>query len=239
MADYALFLECGPQQRKTMVHVLDLLGCIAKGPTMVVALENTPLAIRAFHEFESRHSSSVPPTGAITYHIAEHVSKGSWLGYGDPVLGFTPDFANLTNDDLDTYVQRLRWMEEDVLHLVEAIPFEERGEKLLGDGRTVNAVLINLAEGHAGFVRYLLGKMEEISGRMRIIRRDPVALLPTLAQVWELANEHLIGMNPAERNQHIQHGQVTWTARRALRRMLEHTWDIYTELTKSNTKIDG
>jgi predicted RNase H-like HicB family nuclease len=239
MAEYTIYLECGPQQRKTMVHVLDLLGCIAKGATMEVALEGTPPAIRAFHEFEAHHSSHTSSPQPITYHIAEHVKKGPWLGYGDPVSGFTPDFADLTIEDLNTYVQRLKWMEEDVLHLVEAILFEERGKNLLGDDRPVNAILVNLAEGHAGFLRYLLGKMEEISNRIRIIRRDPVALLPTLAQVWDIANERLAGMSHAERSQRVQHGQVTWTARRALRRMLEHTWDLYTELTKSNTKITG
>jgi hypothetical protein len=27
-----LYLESGPKRRKTMVHVLDLLGCVAVGP---------------------------------------------------------------------------------------------------------------------------------------------------------------------------------------------------------------
>ncbi len=42
MAKYALYLESGPRQRKTMVHVLDLLGCIAQGATTQAALESTP-----------------------------------------------------------------------------------------------------------------------------------------------------------------------------------------------------
>jgi len=48
MTEYALYLESGPRQRKTMVHVLDLLGCIAPGPTTADALAVTPDAIRAF-----------------------------------------------------------------------------------------------------------------------------------------------------------------------------------------------
>jgi hypothetical protein len=30
---YDLYLESGPKRKKTMVHVLDLLGCIVHGPT--------------------------------------------------------------------------------------------------------------------------------------------------------------------------------------------------------------
>jgi lipopolysaccharide biosynthesis protein len=34
----------------------------------------------------------------------------------------------------------------------------------------------------------------------------------------------------------VKYGQVTWTARRALRRMLEHEWEHLLELSK---RLDG
>ena len=46
MTEYALYLESGPKHKKTMVHVLGLLGCIAQGPTTEAALEAAPQAIR-------------------------------------------------------------------------------------------------------------------------------------------------------------------------------------------------
>ena len=52
---YALYLESGPQRRKTMVHALDLLGCVAVGPTTDAALAATPAAIRAYLRFLARH----------------------------------------------------------------------------------------------------------------------------------------------------------------------------------------
>ena len=39
MAEFALFIESGPMHRKTMVHVLDLLGCVVRGATTDEALE--------------------------------------------------------------------------------------------------------------------------------------------------------------------------------------------------------
>lgn len=48
MTTYGLYLESDPRRRKTMVHVLDLLGCVAVGPTTDDAPAATPDAIRAF-----------------------------------------------------------------------------------------------------------------------------------------------------------------------------------------------
>ena len=51
MQTYRLYLESGPKKKKTMVHVLELLGCIAKGPITDEALSSTPGAIRAYLRF--------------------------------------------------------------------------------------------------------------------------------------------------------------------------------------------
>ena len=56
MQTYKLYLESGPKKKKTMVHVLDLVGCIAKGPTTDEALNRTPEAIRAYLRFLKRHA---------------------------------------------------------------------------------------------------------------------------------------------------------------------------------------
>lgn len=236
MTDYAVYVESGPLQRKTMVHVFDLLGCIARGATTAEALQETPAAIQAFLEFEAKHSGSSAAAEPINIHVVEHVSQGPWLGYGDPVSGFTPDFDVLSFTDLQTYLRRLKLMEEDLLTLAGKIPLEQRAQTPANGGRSANAILVNLGEGHACFLRYILGKMDEISARMRAVRREPAALLENLAAIWEIANLRMAELNETERNLRVQHGQVTWTMRRAIRRMLEVTWDFSGEL--ANTQKD-
>ena len=76
MTEYALYVESGPRWRKTMVHVLDLLGCVAQGPTTEAALEATPEAIRAYLRFLRRHSEAVEPESAFTTVVAVHVMEG-------------------------------------------------------------------------------------------------------------------------------------------------------------------
>lgn len=56
---YALYLESGPKKRKTMVHVIDLLGCVATGPTTDAALDATPAAIDAYRRFLARHGEPI------------------------------------------------------------------------------------------------------------------------------------------------------------------------------------
>ena len=76
MTIYKLYLESGPRRKKTMVHVLELLGCIANGPTTEVALKRTPEAIRQFLQFLARHGVAVDVDQEIRTEIAVHVTEG-------------------------------------------------------------------------------------------------------------------------------------------------------------------
>ncbi len=96
MQTYKLYLESGPKKKKTMVHALDLVGCIAKGSTTDEALDRTPEAILAYLRFLKRHGQAVDPNSEFEIEVAEHVTEGEWLGSGDPALVFQPDLEPLT-----------------------------------------------------------------------------------------------------------------------------------------------
>src|SRR3989454_12589478 len=98
--------------KTTMVHIFDLLGCIANGPTTDAALEATPGEIREFLRFLKRHGEKVDPEKRFTTKIAAHVIEGSWIGQGDPAPGFAPDFEPLSPKDERTYLRRFQWLRE-------------------------------------------------------------------------------------------------------------------------------
>ena len=114
--NFELYLESGPRKRTTMVHVLDLLGCIAHEKTTELALGATPKAIRQFLHFLASHGERVDPTQEFTTTVQEHVMVGSWLGYGDPTPGFSRDFEPLSARTLDDGVRKLGWMEQEPPH---------------------------------------------------------------------------------------------------------------------------
>ena len=84
--EYGLNLESGPRQQKTMVHVLDLLGCIAQGPTTEDALAATPDAIRTHLRFLQEGGQDVQTEDRFMIAVVEHLMEGPWLGNGNPAI---------------------------------------------------------------------------------------------------------------------------------------------------------
>jgi predicted RNase H-like HicB family nuclease/uncharacterized damage-inducible protein DinB len=232
MTEYALYLESGPKKRTTMVHVPDLLGCIARGPTTEAALEAAPEAIRAYKHFLERHGEAVNPDETFTTRIAAHVMEGSWLGYGDPAPGFAPDFQPLSPGELEACLPRLDWLRADLLALIHDLPRTEltgKPEK----GRSLQGILVHVAGSHAVYLRYLVGKVDGLSAAVKAVEEAPAEGLPlTLTHLWKISAARLEALTESERSRFVPHGQVTWTARRALRRMLEHAWEHLLEVAE-------
>lgn len=114
MTTYDLYLESGPRRRKTMVHVLDLLGCVAVGPTTADTLAATPEAIRAYRRFLHRHGERVDPDAPVETRVVEHVTEGAWLGNGSPALVFGPDLEPVTEAESETFLRRFHWLREEL-----------------------------------------------------------------------------------------------------------------------------
>jgi predicted RNase H-like HicB family nuclease/uncharacterized damage-inducible protein DinB len=224
MKKYSLYIESGPRQRTTMIHVIDLLGCIARGATTEEAIEATPEAIRAYLQFLRQHGEKGKPDAPFTTVVIQHVMEGSWIGYGDPASGFKPDFEPLSAKDLTIYLKRLTWLQSELIEIVRDAPLKQlRAEPKTG-GRSIHRILDHVAESHAVYLRYLVGKVDGLSDALKALK-NPADASDALARVWQISNSRLQTLTEKERAQQVPHGQVTWTARRALRRMLEHHWE--------------
>ena len=230
MTEYSLYLESGPKRKKTMVHVLDLLGCIAQGATTEASLEATPDAIRTYLQFLERHGEKVDPLGLFTTRVVEHVTEGNWLANGDPTPGFAPDFEPLSPRALTIHLRRLAWMLEELLELVSDLSEEQ----LLAQpetGRTIHHILQHVAESHGVYLRYLVGKVDGLSALLRSIEHAPAESMPAiLTDLWGISQARLRILSDDEREMLVPHGQVTWSAHRCLRRMLEHAWEHRLEI---------
>ncbi|MDA1189066.1 MAG: type II toxin-antitoxin system HicB family antitoxin [Chloroflexi bacterium] len=232
MTDYALYVESGPKRRKTQVHVLDLLGCIAQGATTEEALENTPDAIRAYLRFLKKHGDKVDPEAEFTTSIAVHVMEGQWLGQGDPYPGFASDFETLSVEDLRTYRQRLSWMADDIVELVSGLSEEQLTHKP-EKGRPIRKIAEHFTVADYAYLQGPLSKPKGMAALVRAVEESPASGLPAaLVQFWELFDSRLEAITDEEREQHTPHGQKIWTARRALRRMLEHRWEHFSEISR-------
>jgi predicted RNase H-like HicB family nuclease len=229
MTKYALYIESGPRQRKTMVHVLDLLGCIAQGPTTEAALENTPEAVRAYLRFLHQHGEAVKPNDKFAVTVAAHIMEGGWLGNGDPTSGFAPDFQPLSASDLEIYQRRLTWLRADLLKSIRNLPRKRLIAKPAA-GRSIYEILGHVAGTECVYLRYLVGKVDGLSDAMRAVTSSD-DLPAALTRLWQISDARLHALTATERKQFVKHGQTIWTARRAFRRLLEHDWEHLQELS--------
>jgi predicted RNase H-like HicB family nuclease len=233
MMEYSLYLESGPRRRKTMVHVLDLLGCIANGPTTEEALAATPDAIRAYLRVLHGNGEAVDPQAAFSTTVAQHVMQGNWLANGDPTPGFVPDFQPLQVEDLAVYIRRLDALLDGVLSPIEGLSRAQMSAEPKSGGRPIDHILRHLAGSQGVYLRYLVGKVDGLSAILKAAEEvDPEALPLLLMRLWEICRARLEFLTPEERTRTVPHGELVWTARRALRRMLEHPWEHLQEISR-------
>jgi predicted RNase H-like HicB family nuclease len=232
MPSYALYLESGPRRRKTMVHVLDLLGCIAVGPTTGEALAATPQAIRAYQQFLHRHGELVELEEPIETHVAEHITEGSWLGNGSPYLIFGPDLEPLTDPEIACFLQRLTWLCGDLATWTASQTDEQLDATPAGGGRPARAVLLHVLGAQGTFLAAALGSAPGFSALHSAAERGEVGLADALRRTATLAAERVRATTPAERSAVRELSAGPRTLRKALRRMLEHDWEHLVELSR-------
>jgi predicted RNase H-like HicB family nuclease/uncharacterized damage-inducible protein DinB len=231
MPSYALYLESGPRRRKTMVHVLDLLGCIAVGPTTDKALAATPQAIRTYVRYLRSHGEPVELGEPIETHVAEHITEGSWLGNGSPYLIFGPDLEPLTEQEIDRFLQRLAWICDDLAAWAASQNDEQLDATPADGGRPARAVLLHVLGAQGTFLAAALGAAPGFAALHGAAGRGEIALPDALRRTATLAAERVGSTTPEQRAAVRELPAGPRTLRKALRRMLEHAWEHLAELS--------
>jgi uncharacterized damage-inducible protein DinB len=221
-----------------MAHVLDLLGCVVRGPTTEATLEAVPAAIRAYRRFMKRCGEAVDLESSFTTVVVEHVMEGPWLGNGNPTGGFAPDFQVLSSAELSLYLRRLACLQNEYHQLLRELSPRQLGHNPESGGWPISRILHHVAESQYAYLRSALGPVKGLPAAVRAVRegREPPPV--ALDRVWEMSIARLEAMTELERKRKVQRGQVTWTAWRALRRMLEHGWEHLVQVAEHLGKGD-
>jgi predicted RNase H-like HicB family nuclease len=232
MTTYGLYLESGPKKRKTMVHVVDLLGCVAVGPTTEEALANTPPAIRAFRSFLARHGEPIDPAAPFETRVVEHVTEGEWLGNGSPYFTLDRDLEPLGNEEVERLISRVEWLGEELATWAASQTDEHLDAPPPHGSRTARTILLHVigAQGPA-----LSAALAGAPGFGRIhgaAERGELGLAEALLRSAELVRARIETTTPDERNVVRELTSRTYTLRKALRRTLEHAWEHLAELSR-------
>lgn len=234
---YDLYLESGPKRRKTMVHVPDLLGCVATGPTTEEALAATPEAIHAFRRFLRRHSDPLDAEAPFETRIAEHVTKGDWLGNGSPYLMFPADWQPTTEAEVETALARFGWLREELAGWA-SLPDEALDAAPAGGGRTARRILLHVLGPTGAYLSSSLGGAPGFSRLHGQAERGELPLAEALDRSVSMVAELLRGATPEQRL--AVRGEDTRnvrTLRKSLRHLLEHDWEHLAELSRRGGPI--
>jgi uncharacterized damage-inducible protein DinB/predicted RNase H-like HicB family nuclease len=222
---YALYLESGPQRKKTLVHVLDLLGCVVQGDTTDEAVTAAPDAIAAYHRYLRRHGEKIDETATIETRIAEHNTEGLFSGQAP----WPPDLKPLAPAALTRYLRWLEWSRADLLALVKGMS-EERLRAKPTKGRSLRDILLHVLVADKSYVYALVGPLKTMGDPTNAAERGDLDLRMALTEARAAAIDRLKELTPAERRNVRRAGQSTYSAYRVIRRMLEHEWEHRREI---------
>jgi predicted RNase H-like HicB family nuclease/uncharacterized damage-inducible protein DinB len=222
---YALYLESGPQHKKTLAHVLDLLGCVVQGDTTDEAAAATPETIRAYLSYLRRHGEKVDPSAKIETRIAEHNTEGLFLGQAI----WPQDLKPLAPAALAQYLRWLDWSRADLLGLTKAID-EKRLRAKPPKGRSLRDILLHVLDADKSYVYGLVGPLKAMGEPTNAADRGELDLRVALKEARAVAIDRLKTLTPAERSRIRKSGQSTYSAYRVIRRMLEHEWEHRREI---------
>ena len=233
MRTYDLYLESGPKRMTTMVHVPELLGCIAVGPTSDEAVAATPDAIRAFLRFMRDYGEKADPDAKFGVRVVEHLAEaGKWLGNGSPYATYGPDLEPVSTKEIETLVGRLRGMREALASWAESRAAKQLDAPPKRGSRTARRILQHVVGGPGGYLSPVVGGVKGFSALHSAAGRGEIAVPDALRRVYVMTAEVLRNTTPEQRSAVIQRSKDVRTLRKALRRMLEHDWEHLAELSR-------
>lgn len=231
MPAYALYLESGPQRRTTLVHVLDLPGCVSFARTTDDAVAAAPGEIRMYLRYLHRHGNKADADRRITTRVAEHITEGAFLGHGSAQAVYGPDRKPLSSAELARYVRWLGWSRDDLLALVDGLDARSLAAKP-ADGRSLREILLHVLGADKAYVYSVLGPVKSVGAPVNAAERGDLDLHVALREARAASVERLSELTARERALVLERGRETRTMRRAIRRMLEHEWEHRREIAR-------
>src|ERR1700694_960405 len=225
MTTYALYLESGPQRKKTLLHVLDLLGGVVQGDMTDAAVAAAPDAIRAYRRFLERHGEKLDGASKIENRLAEHNTEGLFSGQAI----WPQDLKPLAPAALVRYLRWLDWSRADLLALVKGIDDKDLRAKP-AKGRSLRDILLHVLGADKSYVYALVGPLKAMGESSHGAERGDLDLRIALKEARAAAIDRLKTLTPAERAKVRKAGQSTYSAYRVIRRMLEHEWEHRREI---------
>jgi predicted RNase H-like HicB family nuclease/uncharacterized damage-inducible protein DinB len=197
-----------------MAHAPELLGCFAVGSTREEALQRLRGAITEYLAWLAEHGETSAPSAeseVVEMEVGEEASlPGSYpVEPGDPVAFFAADGEPLSHHELQTAVRLIEHARRDLLEFLRDVPENLRHWRPEPSEWSIAEALLHMAQVEASYI----ARLDEES------ERSP---FPQMAAIRSWAYHRLGRLTEAELSRVTTHRGEQWSARKVLRRFLEH-----------------
>ncbi len=226
---YALYLESGPQHRKTWIYVPGLPGCSTVAATSDGAIDAATAAIHERLDFLRRHGESVADFEPVDAVVAGHAVERKYLGFAQGT--FPSDRLPMTADEATRELRWAEWSREELVAAARAQP-RALAEKPAAGGRSAAAILSHVAGSEWSYASSTLGTIAGGGALIAAIEAAGEEPWAALAAERDALLARLRLMAPEELTRVVDRGEgrPSRSARRMMRRLLEHEWEHVLEL---------
>jgi len=225
MTRHAVYLEIAEDGR-CMAHVPELPGCIVRAPARNQALAQLPGVIRDYYAWLRRHGE--PSRSGEEPIEIEIAGESSGIGPFDPGSAaalFPPDRKPLSSQEIKDLFRLMAHSRADLLALVRDLPDEVMDYQPHPDSFSIRRLLRHVGNAEEWYVSRLVSP-ETLPPEWE--HDEDLPLFEFLEMERRTAQARLCQLTEAERSNVLystvwtDHPQEPWTARKALRRFLEH-----------------
>jgi predicted RNase H-like HicB family nuclease/uncharacterized damage-inducible protein DinB len=225
MTLYYAYLEIDTDNR-CMAHVLDLPGCAARAVGRDKVLIKLPDAIREYHAWLHSHGEpALSQEKLIEVEIAEECAGLGPFDPGDAAALFSPDRKTINREDLEVYFRIMTYSRTDLLILVNNLPDKVLDWKLHPESFTIRRLLRHIGNAEEWYVSRLVPpetlpaewKNDEALPIYKFLEMERRTALDRLRRLTEQELSEV-----CYPTHWTQYPEEAWTARKALRRFLEH-----------------
>ncbi len=226
MPVHDVYVEVGADG-ECMAHVLDLPGCISRGRSQEEALDGVPAAITRYQGWLEQHgerldSRDIEP---ITVCVVQTIEGAVPFRHGDRAALFQPDQIPLQPEHIERYFRLSDYARADLLRAARGVPPAILRWKLDAGAMSIQEILRHVGNSEQWYVSRVVPR-ESLPPEWEHDHALPLRAF--LRMERSTAQHRLHQMGDRERTEvafptaWTDHPDEPWTARKALRRMIEH-----------------
>lgn len=217
-----------PDSGRWMAHVIELPGYMVVAASRDDVLERLPGAVRDYVEWLRGHGEMLPGAEGPYRFRQDAVVRGVGPALrGDEAALFPQDMDPVTDDDLATYLKIAGFNRADLLSLTQSLPDDALDLKSDPEAMSAREILRHVGNAEQWYVSRLV-EPETLPPEWQDDERLPIFEFLEMERrtaterLWRLTDEERSALVMPIRWAKDPENPEPWTARKALRRLVEH-----------------